>query len=147
MTFTPTRSPRRATDTASRTDLVLRSLAAAALGVSAFVHLDKAHVYNYGSTITGTELFYAQGAVAALVAVWLLVRGGRAAWAAAAIVGAASFGAVMLYQFVNVGSLGPVPNMYDPVWYAEKALSAIAEAVVVVLWLVHEITARRERSA
>jgi hypothetical protein len=39
----------------------------------------------------------------------------------------------MLYRYVDVGSLGPIPNMYDPIWYAEKTLSAVAEAAVAVV--------------
>jgi hypothetical protein len=113
--------------------IALRVLGAGLLGVSAWVHIDKASIYSFGGTITGSDLFYGQGATAALVAVWLLARGSRPAWAAAALVGAASFGAVMLYRYVDVGSLGPIPNMYDPIWYAEKTLSAVAEAAVAVV--------------
>jgi len=28
--------------------------------------------------------------------------------------------------------LGPLPNMYEPIWYTEKTVSMIAEAVAVV---------------
>jgi hypothetical protein len=127
--------------------IALRVLAAAALGVSAYVHIHlAAHPFNAApGTITQARLFYAQGVVAAIVALALLAVGNRYVWWAAALVGAGSFAAVMLYTYVNVGKLGPMPNMNDPGWLPspEKALSAVAEAVVVVLWVIHELTRRR----
>jgi hypothetical protein len=119
--------------------LALRVLAAAALGVSAYVHLHLAHLYAYPGTISGTDLFRAQGVVAAVVAVVLLATGHRWAWVAAALVGLASFGAVMLYRYVDVGAIGPLPNMYDATWRPspDKLLSALVEIALPLLWLVH----------
>jgi hypothetical protein len=115
-------------------DLVLRLGGAAALAISSYVHLHGAHFYSsLGDTITQADLFYAQGAVAALVALWVLVTGNRWAWVAVALVGAASFAAVMVYRYVDVGAIGPIPNMYEPSWQTnEKLLSAYAEAAAVV---------------
>jgi len=118
---------------------VLRVLAAAALGISAYVHLHLAHHYStLGNTITMGDLFYAQGVIAALVAAWLLVTGMRLAWWVAALVGAASFAAVMVYRYVDVGSIGPFPNMHDASWQPspDKVMSAIAEAAIVVLFVI-----------
>jgi hypothetical protein len=127
---------------------VLRLLAVAGLAVSAWIHLDLAHLYKgLGDTITQADLFYAQAAVAAVVALWLLVTGMRTAWWAAALVGAGSFAAVMLYRYVDVGAIGPIPNMHDASWLPspDKAVSAIAEAAVVVVWLAYEALHRRNR--
>lgn len=127
-------------------DIVLRVLAVAGLAVSAWIHLDLAHLYkSLGDTITQADLFYAQAAVAAVVALWLLVTGMRTAWWAAALVGAGSFAAVMLYRYVDVGTIGPIPNMHDASWLPspDKAISAAAEAAVVIFWLLHEAVARR----
>jgi hypothetical protein len=33
-----------------------------------------------------------------------------------------------LYRHVDVGTLGPLPNMYEPAWFPEKTAAAIAEA-------------------
>lgn len=132
----------------SSATLVLRLLTAAALGVSAYVHLHLAHLYStLGSTITQADLFYAQGVIAIVVGVWLLATGMRLAWVAAALVGAASFGAVMLYRYVDVGAIGPIPNMYDASWLPspDKALSAVAEAAVVIFALIGLATARGRR--
>jgi len=119
----------------SLTDVVLRLLGAGALAISSYVHLHLAHLYtSLGDTITMGDLFYAEGAVAAAVALWVLATGNRWAWAAVLLVAAASFGAVMLYRYVNVGSIGPIPNMYDPYWAPiEKSLSVIGEAAASVV--------------
>ena len=122
----------------SITDIVLRLLGAAALAISSYVHLHGAHFYkSLGDSITQGDLFYAQGAVAAAVALWVLATGHRWAWVAAGLVGAGSFAAVMLYRYVNVGAIGPIPNMYEPTWQTnEKLLSAYAEAAALVIAVV-----------
>ena len=119
--------------------IALRVLAAAALGVSAYVHLHLAHLYAYPGTISGTDLFRAQGVTAIAVAAILLATGNRWAWLAAALLGLASFGAVMLYRYVDVGSIGPLPNMYDATWQPspDKLLSALVELALPVLWALH----------
>jgi len=127
--------------------ITLRVLAVAALGVSAYIHIDLAHLYKtLGDDITQAQLFYAQGIVASVVGLWLLVTGHRVAWWAAALVGAASFAAVMLYRYVDVGAIGPIPNMHDASWLPspDKAISAVAEAAVVVLWLAEELRRRAQ---
>ena len=62
--------------TPRRTGVLLRVLGAAALGVSAYVHIDIARglplLADGGITLMG--LFMAQGVVAALVAVWIVDR-------------------------------------------------------------------------
>src|SRR6185312_7067304 len=120
------------------TRLVLRVLAAACLGISAYVHLHLAHRYAYPGTISGTTIFRIQGVVAATIGVLLLLTGNKWVWVAAALIGLASFAAVMTYRYVNVGAIGPMPNMYDATWKPspEKLLSAIAEITVPILWLI-----------
>ena len=119
----------------SVTDLALRLVGAAALAISSYVHLHGAHFYKtLGDTITQADLFYAQGVIAAAVALWVLATGHRWAWVAAGLVGAGSFAAVMLYRYVDVGAIGPIPNMYEPTWQTnEKLLSAYAEAAALVI--------------
>jgi hypothetical protein len=126
--------------------ITLRVLAAAALAVSAYVHLHLAHRYAYPGTINGTDLFRAQGVTAAVVAAVLVVTGHRWAWLAAAALGLASFAAVMLYRYVDVGAIGPLPNMYDATWRPspDKLLSAVAEAAVALLWLAHLMVRRAQ---
>jgi regulator of protease activity HflC (stomatin/prohibitin superfamily) len=55
-------------------------------------------------------------------------------WVAALGVGASALGAVLLYRYVDVGSLGPLPDMYENTWQVPgKLLSAYAEGAAVVL--------------
>jgi hypothetical protein len=126
--------------------VALRVLAVAGLAVSSYVHLHLATRFGYPGTISGTTLFRIQGIVAAAVALALLVTGHRIAWLAAAAVGLSSFVAVMLYRYVDVGAIGPLPNMNDATWQPspEKLLSAIAEAAVVVFWVGSELLRRRD---
>jgi hypothetical protein len=121
------------------TNWMLRLLAAVALGISAYVHLHLASRYGYPGTISGTTVFRIQGVVAAVIAVALLLTGDKWVWLAAAALGAASFAAVVLYRYVDVGAIGPLPNMYDSTWQPspDKLLSAVAEIAVPVLWLAH----------
>jgi len=120
------------------TRLVLRVLAAACLGISAYVHLHLAHRYGYPGTISGATVFRVQGVVAATVGVLLVLTGNKWVWVVAALVGLASFTAVVLYRYVDVGAIGPLPNMYDSTWQPspEKLLSAIVELAVPILWLI-----------
>jgi len=120
------------------TRIVLRVIAAACLGISAYVHLHLASRYGFPGTISGETIFRVQGIVAATVGVLLLVTGNKWVWVAAALVGLASFAAVMLYRYVDVGAIGPLPNMYDSTWQPspDKLLSAVAEIAVPLLWLI-----------
>ena len=130
------------------TRIALRVLAAACLGISAYVHLHLAHRYAFPGTISGETVFRVQGIVAATIAVIVLVTGNKWAWLAAALVGLASFGAVMLYRYVDVGAIGPLPNMYDSTWQPspDKLLSAIVEIAVPILWLI-DVAVRQSSTA
>jgi hypothetical protein len=48
------------------------------------------------------------------------------------LIAAGGLGALLLYGYVDVGGFGPFPDMYDPIWYKEKTISAIAETVAAV---------------
>jgi len=41
----------------------------------------------------------------------------------ALLVSAGGFAAVLVYQYIDVGAIGPLPNMYGPLRYPEKTLS------------------------
>ena len=120
--------------------IALRALGAAAaatLGIDAYVHLDDAGFYDAvkTSTLSQGDLFRAEAALAIVLAAALLIWPQRLlVWAAAFAVAASAFGAVLLYRYVDVGSIGPLPNMYEPTWVSPgKLMSAYAEGAGVLL--------------
>ncbi|MCQ9164236.1 hypothetical protein [Arthrobacter sp. STN4] len=118
-------------------DIVLRLLVAGALAIDATVHLQLAAYYQLAvpAGIGQGTLFRIEATIAILVGLYVLVRGSRPAYAAAVIVAGGGVFLVLLYRYVNVPAFGPVPAMYEPVWYFQKSLSAIAEAAGAVLAL------------
>ncbi len=89
----------------------------AGLAIDAFVHLDLASSYDgvKSSVLSQGDLFRAEAALAIIAVLALVVRPRR--WTALIVflVSAGGLAAVLLYQYVNVGAIGPLPNMYDPV--------------------------------
>lgn len=109
---------------------ILRVGVAASLVVSAVIHVQLAPGYQQaapGGVGQGT-LFLVQAGAAALAAVLVLIKGSRMAFAAAAVVALSSLAAVLLYRYVQVPAIGPLPSMYEPVWYTAKVVTALAEA-------------------
>lgn len=124
---------------------LLAVLAAVALVIDAVVHAANASGYDpaSGGLITEGNLFRAEAGVAALVALLLVVRPSRAVWMLALATAVTALGAVVLSRYVNLGSIGPIPNLYEPTWRVPgKLLSAYAEASAVVISGVGAITAR-----
>jgi hypothetical protein len=110
---------------------VLTVIVAAGLAIDAYVHLDLASTYDVvkTSTLSQGDLFRVEAALAIVAGVALLVRPRRyTAWFAF-LVSAGGVAAVLVYRWVDVGKLGPLPNMYEPYWYGEKTLSLVAEAI------------------
>ncbi len=109
---------------------VLRSGVAAGLLVSAVIHVQLAPGYQQAAPggIGQGGLFLVQAGAAVLATVFVLVKGSRTAFAAAAVVALSSLAAVILYRYVQVPAIGPVPSMHEPVWYTAKVITAIAEA-------------------
>lgn len=128
-------------------DLLLRMSVAAALLVSAVVHLRLADDYAlaFPGGLGGGTMFRLE-AVAALAALavvlwWGEVRG----YLPALVVLVAAFAAVVLYRYLPIPALGPVPSMYEPVWYAEKTVSAVAAGAGALLAAVGTASAVRRR--
>jgi hypothetical protein len=113
----------------------LRVATAAALGIDTYVHAHDASHYDFpgGGAISQGNLFRIEAAAAALVALLLLIWRHRAVWLVAFAVAASALGALLLYRYIDVGVLGPLPNMYEPTWAVPgKQLAAWAEAVAVL---------------
>jgi hypothetical protein len=115
--------------------LSLRMTTAMALAVDACVHWDLTARYagNVGTgALTQGDLFRVEAIVSALVAVMLMATGRILAWAVGWLVAASAVGAVLLYHSYDPGQLGPLPDMYEPVWFREKVVAAAAEGLAVV---------------
>ena len=117
--------------------VALRFLTALALFIDAGVHLFLAPGYQYAQpgTVSQGTLFLLEAAAALVAALYVLVRGSRAAYALALAVALSAFAAVVLYRYVDIPAIGPIPAMYDPVWFFSKTLSAIAEGAGALLAL------------
>jgi hypothetical protein len=116
-------------------DVALRVATAVALFIDAVVHIHLAPGYQAGNHagIGQGNLFLLESGAAILAAVYVLLWGSRTAYAAAFVVALSAFAAVVLYRYVNIPAFGPFPAMYEPVWFAEKTLSAVAEAAGALL--------------
>ncbi|GAB3669310.1 hypothetical protein GCM10027596_41250 [Nocardioides korecus] len=117
---------------------MLRALIALGLIIDAVVHLRLASGYQLAQPqgIGQGNLFRLESAVALLSAAYVLLRGTRTSLLIAAGVGASAFIAVVLTRYVSVPALGPIPPMHEPVWFPQKTISAVAEALTAVLALV-----------
>ncbi|MGY4542212.1 hypothetical protein ACVWY0_002125 [Arthrobacter sp. UYNi723] len=130
-------------------NMALRVLTALALFIDAGVHIYLAPGYQAASPggIGQGNLFYVESAAAVLAALWVLFRGSRASFALALVVALSAFVAVVLYRYVDIPAFGPFPAMYEPVWFFEKSLSAVAEGAGALLAAVGLMrTARKRRS-
>ncbi|MGF7235157.1 MAG: hypothetical protein ACQSGP_09385 [Frankia sp.] len=122
---------------ASPGEIVLRLIVAACLAYSAYVHADLHSQYKAikTGTLSQSDVFVIQAIVASVAAALVLFVGRIPGWTIAFLVAAGSLAAVLVYRYYNVGTIGPLPNMYEPAWYAEKSRSAIAEGVAAGLSL------------
>ena len=113
----------------------LRVGTAAALGISAVVHARDASAYDaVAATFTQGQLFRVEAGLAAAAGLLVLLWPRRGSWVAALLVSASALAAVLLYRYVDVGVLGPLPDMYENTWQVPgKLLSTCAEAAAVVL--------------
>ena len=114
-------------------DLLRKSLVGVTvvgLAIDAYVHLKLASGYDMvTASISQGALFRIESAMAIVAAVLLLVRPGRLTAGIAAVVAGGGVVALLLYYFVNVGQIGPIPNMYEHAWYADKVFTLVAQAV------------------
>jgi len=90
----------------------LRVGTAAALGIDAVVHWQNAPAYDaVTATISPRVLFRAEAVLAVAAGLLVLVRPRTSSWVAALAVAAGALVAVLLYRYVDVGSLGPLPDI------------------------------------
>jgi hypothetical protein len=122
----------RTTHTATRG--ALRLVTVVGLAVDAYVHFDLASQFDVNGAGLTQGLLFRVEAIAAIVAALIVLIFGRRRWAPAPafLIAASALGAIVLYRYVDVGQLGPLPDMYDPAWYPEKVIAAIAEAIATI---------------
>ena len=118
--------------------IALRVVIAAALAIDAVIHLQLAPNFQLAAPdgIGGGNLFRLQAAAAILAALYVLIWGSRLSYAIAAVVALTALAAVVLYRYVEIPTIGPIPSMYEPVWYFEKTLTAVAEGVGGILAII-----------
>jgi hypothetical protein len=116
---------------------LITALAVAGLAVDAYVHFDLAG--NYApiktSTLSQADLFRAEAVVAILAAVALIARPRRYTALVGAVIAGSALAVLLVYRYYNVHAIGPIPSMYEPVWFREKVITAIAEAVTTIACL------------
>ncbi|NSC24595.1 hypothetical protein FM076_26940 [Streptomyces albus subsp. chlorinus] len=111
-----------------------RALAAGGLGVSAYVHATLAGGYDgVDAGISQGDLFRVEAGGASLAALLVLVWWHPLSDALAWLVSAGGLALLLVYAFVDVGELGPFPDMYEPVWFDDKRLTVVAQAVTLVM--------------
>ena len=132
---------------------ILRVGTAAALGIDAAVHVHLAPAYDpVKATVSQGDLFRLEAALAIVAGLLVLIRPRPSSWIVAFLVGAGGLAAVLLYRYVDVGPLGPVPDMYENTWHVPgKLVSAYAEGAAAILallgLLVHRGRARTRKHA
>jgi hypothetical protein len=128
-------------------EFLLRLLVVAGLAADAWVHWlfapDMALLK--GPYFTAEDLFRAQAILAAVVGVLVLVWARRWTYALAFLVAASAVGALLLYKYVDVGQLGPIPNMYDPSWFTQKTISLVGEGIATLAALIGFFVVRKRR--
>lgn len=113
--------------------ILVRLVVTIGLAIDAYVHITVADEYaSVGDVLSMGELFLIQGTVAGVAALLALAWPGRWVYALAFLVAASAFVPAVLYSIVDVGAIGPLPNMYEPVWPWDKLVSAIGEAAAMI---------------
>jgi hypothetical protein len=106
-------------------------LALAGLGIDAYTHFDLASNYSFNSTGTVNEgvLFQIEASLAIAAAVLLIARQNVITTAFAVLVSGGGAFVLLLYRYVDIGKIGPIPNMHEPIWFTEKEVSVTGELV------------------
>ncbi|MCZ4103765.1 hypothetical protein C8250_033835 [Streptomyces sp. So13.3] len=112
---------------------VCRVAAAAGLAIDAYIHAKLADQYDaVSATISQGALFRVEAGLASLAALlivaWRRPLGDAFGW----LVAAGGLAAILLYRYVDVGALGPLPDMYEPIWSTDKKLSVAAQILAII---------------
>lgn len=130
--------------------LAIRCVAAAGLLIDAWIHADLAPHYDVvQADISEGTLFRLETAAAAGAAFFVLVWWRWYTAAFAFLVAVSAITALLLSTYTNPGEIGPLPNMYEPTWFAEKTTAFIVEVVAAIaafgILVVHIVRRRASR--
>ena len=117
----------------------LRLTSATALAIDAYTHADLATRYAANKspgTLSQGDLFHIESGLASLAALLVILGSRREIWAFATLVAGSALAAITISANYDIGSIGPIPDMYEPLWYPEKTLTAGAEAIATGLALI-----------
>ncbi len=136
----------RASRPTTRAGTALHVIGAVALGYSGYLHLrialERPPLFADGQ-VSLSGAFVAQTVAAAVVVVWVLARGHLLSWLAFGVVAVGSLAALVLSVYAQIPAVGPFPELFEPLWYADKYLAAAAAAVASVVALVAVLSLRR----
>jgi hypothetical protein len=107
------------------------------LGIDAYTHFDLASLYSHNKTDTINEavLFQIEAVLAIVAGLLLVWRQNILTAAFTVLVTAGGAALLVLYVYVDVGKIGPIPDMYDPEWFTEKQVSLAGELVALAAGL------------
>lgn len=110
---------------------LLRLITASGLVVDARIHLKLAVAYDSikTSTISQGDLFRIEAGLAIAAAVLILLIRTKITSLFAVAVAGGGLVALMVYRYADIGAFGPLPRMYEPIWYPDKVDTCIAQAV------------------
>jgi hypothetical protein len=130
---------------------ILTGVVVLGLAIDAYTHFDLAAQYQFNrtSTVSQETLFRIEAVLAIVAAVAIIVRANVWTVLLAVAVAGGGLALLLIYRYVNVGELGPIPNMYEPLWFTEKSWSAAGEAVATLagLALLVNVVRGRRRTA
>ena len=110
-----------------------RLLAAAGLALDASVHADLAPQYDLVTAAWSEgSLFRVEAALASLAALLVLVWPRLVSYAFGFVVAVGGLGLILVYRYEDLGELGPLPDMYEPVWFTEKWIAVIGQSAAIV---------------
>jgi hypothetical protein len=116
-----------------------RLLAAVALLATAGIQLWTAVGLGLGGPLLAQSHLLVLAAVpSAAVGLLLLGRDGRL-WLVAVALSLLSLVAILLSVYLPVPGAGPFPGLDEPEWLLSKAICALADLTVVLLWLIRQI--------
>lgn len=125
---------------------MLATAAAGGLSVDAYVHVTTATSYasNGGAILNEGNFFTAEAVAAASAALLLLLIPRTAGWLVSLTVSATALAAVVVSTYVDIGGIGPIPDLYEPTWRVPgKVPATVAEGFATAVSLAGLLLAHR----